>query len=90
MAARNNSETATIHIGPYWINPQHIVYCHDRPDLLEPMLHVYLRYIGGNAETAIILQGQDREAMLAWLEEQNRFPAPPRKPAEVLKVRLDV
>jgi hypothetical protein len=58
-----------LQIGPYWINPQHIVYCHDQPDLPQPTISVYLRYVGGDMGTCLTLEAQDREAMLAWLQQ---------------------
>jgi hypothetical protein len=57
-------------IGPYWINPHHIVYCQDRPDLPQPVIHVYMQYVGGDLGTCLTLEAQDRETLLAWLQRQ--------------------
>ena len=47
-------------IGKYWINPQHIVYCIDHPDLPQPTVHVLLRHVGGDRQTCLTLKAQDR------------------------------
>ena len=68
-----------LHIGPYWINPQHLVYCEDHPDLPQPTISAYLHYVGGDSGTCLTLQAQDRETLLVWLERQ-RSAAPAQAP----------
>jgi hypothetical protein len=63
-----------LQIGPYWINPRHIVYCEDHPDYPQPMIHVYLCAVGGDQGTCLTLLAQDRDAILAWLRRHRSAP----------------
>ena len=66
-----------------WINPAHIVYVEDSPDSSLPSLYVTMVAVTsglrrtGHEEYTLALQGESREAFLAYLARETEAPPPP-------------